>query len=222
MLKRNIFVCLFSMVCFSGGLQALTQLDQALIDAAKAGDVFAIEDALDAGANVNAIDEDRETALHWAAYNGHKNAVRELLQREGINANKLDKLGLTPLMRAIQKEHYELVQVFKQGGVDVDFQSPRKQCTALHFATQKFSLRCCLALLACGADPLKKNAAGCAPVGFVSKREEEYLQGKISDAEIFNLRNIRQFFWSHVYKNQEGLIAWIYRNIVGYNFKMVS
>jgi len=63
----------------------------ALMSAAKAGNITAMQLALGKGAVLNGGDKDGKTALMWAAYMGRDDAVRELLSA-GADANAADKL----------------------------------------------------------------------------------------------------------------------------------
>src|SRR5712692_308699 len=56
-----------------------TPEQSALLSAAKAGNITAIQLALGKGAALNGGDKDGKTALMWASYMGHADAVKELL-----------------------------------------------------------------------------------------------------------------------------------------------
>ena len=68
-----------------------------IIDAARRGDVVAIEQLLEQGSDVNAARGDGMTALHFAAELGHVEAVRILL-RAGADVAAGTRIGhFTPL-----------------------------------------------------------------------------------------------------------------------------
>lgn len=69
-----------------------------LIDAAKDDDIDKLQDLIELGVDVNAVDEHGKTALIEAAYNGHIDAVK-LLINNGANVNA-DKEGQTALVFA--------------------------------------------------------------------------------------------------------------------------
>ena len=74
-----------------------------LIDAVKRGDLEATKSVLDVNAHlINQRDESGATPLHYAAFNGHREIVRLLIQRGG-EANITDgQFGATPAGWAIE------------------------------------------------------------------------------------------------------------------------
>ena len=70
-----------------------------LIDAAKAGDLEAVDDLLHRGAEVDAKSSKGKTALHYAAANGKLDVVN-LLITSGADLNARDRDWHTPLMLA--------------------------------------------------------------------------------------------------------------------------
>ena len=74
--------------------------DISIYEAAEKGNIEAVKQHLDAGADVNATDGDGWTPLHKAAPNGHKE-IAELLIAKGADVNaKDDMFGRTPLHSA--------------------------------------------------------------------------------------------------------------------------
>lgn len=49
---------------------------------------------------LNSVDADGRTALHWTASGGALDIARDLLARDGIEVDKPDSEGWTPLMIA--------------------------------------------------------------------------------------------------------------------------
>src|SRR5215468_11113657 len=86
------------------------------------------------GANVNAVDSDGETALHYAARadSASVEIVRILLQK-GADVNVRDHDGTTALMKVIQKERPELALLLLEHNADTTAQTKR-QVTALMYA----------------------------------------------------------------------------------------
>ena len=81
MVRYLIFSLVFvivSVVLLASTL-AESLLDIALHDAAKKGSVAEVDGLISAGANVNAADEAKTTALHMAALGGHDTVARRLI-----------------------------------------------------------------------------------------------------------------------------------------------
>ena len=70
--------------------------------AARIGKIKAVQQHLDAGADVNAKDEKGSTPLYWAAWDGYKK-VAELLIAKGADVNAKNNRGITPLDAAIMR-----------------------------------------------------------------------------------------------------------------------
>jgi len=80
-----------------------------LLDAAREGNLGAAQAALDAGADVNATNNGRETPLHLASMYGHIEVVLALLDRNDINVNPIDNIGRAPLHWASENGHISVV-----------------------------------------------------------------------------------------------------------------
>ena len=86
-----------------------------LLIAAKAGHADVVEALLSAHipANVNARTSSGMTALHWAAENGYARVVERILAEDKAWKNPKDSFHTTPLLRAGQHGHVEIVQLLK-------------------------------------------------------------------------------------------------------------
>jgi Ankyrin repeat len=134
--------------CFQ--TEALKKMDEELIAAAEAGDVRKLRELIGKGANINAKDSVRvgcaesclqvpptslacaqngDTPLHYAAYNGHVDAVRYLVEKgANINAtNNVRERGCIAL-RVLAS----CLTVLCAGWMDAaplgSFQGPRRRC----------------------------------------------------------------------------------------------
>lgn len=85
----------------------------ALLNAAKNGHIDTVDMLLDSGANVNARTSIGMTALHWAAELGHLEIVRRILKEPKAWKNSKDNFDSTPLMRAGQHGHHEIIQALR-------------------------------------------------------------------------------------------------------------
>ena len=85
------------------------------------GDETAVLDFINMGANVEALNEERKTALHIAAEYGHTNILRLLLDHGAIvDPQEAGQSYQTPLLIAIANGHHDSVQLLIQRGADVD------------------------------------------------------------------------------------------------------
>jgi ankyrin repeat protein len=91
-----------------------------LMHAARAGRVDAVNLLLLAGAKVNARESwNGQTALHWAAAEGHA-AVVEALIAGGADIRQPSNARTTPFMFAVRKGDMRSVQAFLAAGADVN------------------------------------------------------------------------------------------------------
>ncbi|KAJ5261352.1 hypothetical protein N7478_011947 [Penicillium angulare] len=133
-----------------------------LICAAEAGKTQVVEYLLlKKKASLRSVDDSGRTALHWAAHNGHENAVRLLSDRRG-SLDMIDSEGLTALHLAVMQSQYPVVDFFLQRrGAPLDKRCNRGR-TALHFACLANSHMITRRLLLSGADieaPESEHAA---------------------------------------------------------------
>merc|ERR1719336_3514269 len=77
--------------------------------------------------DVNAVTEDGNSPLHWAAYHGMHRIVG-LLVRKGASVNSYNQLGSTPLMIACRYGRAKVVRALIQHKADVHAQSPPSYC----------------------------------------------------------------------------------------------
>lgn len=88
-----------------------------LIYAARIGDADWVAALIDAGADVNEKNEDQETPLLWASFNGHLKVVRYLLDN-GARVDERNKEGWSALMAAVLGERLETARVLLSRGAD--------------------------------------------------------------------------------------------------------
>jgi cytohesin len=96
----------------------------ALMYAARQGSLDAVRALAEAGANLNAADQDGTPALTFAIINGHY-AVAQLLVEKGADVNQPDRTGATPLYSAVDMHTLvtsfgrpELPRAVTEGSVD--------------------------------------------------------------------------------------------------------
>lgn len=136
-----------------------------LMTAARSGSVEAVKALVEAGADVNAAEPRRgQTALLWAAVEGHAGVVEYLISRGASYKTRLGS-GFTPFLLAAREGKREVLAVLLRAGVDVnEFTEippkaarvpggPRPGTTALHLAVTAGHFEVAAWLLDQGANP---------------------------------------------------------------------
>ena|SRR5579863_1214058 len=91
----------------------LTEATERLFEAAKCGNVEAVQKAIEAGAKVNAKTKFlKNTALHWAAHNGHAPVVQFLIEK-GANCNIRNERWRTPAETAAARGHPNIAAIIE-------------------------------------------------------------------------------------------------------------
>ncbi|KAM0331380.1 hypothetical protein ACHAQA_003053 [Verticillium albo-atrum] len=95
--------------------------EETIIAAAAAGDTTELQRELDKGTNVDTCDSEyQQTALHWAALNGHHAAV-QLLISSGAEINTPEPAGgRTPLLMAVAGGHESVARLLLDAGACAD------------------------------------------------------------------------------------------------------
>ena len=96
--------------------------DISIHKAAEDGNIEAVKQYLDGGADVNAKDKLGWTPLNHAAEGGHKEII-ELLIANGADVNAQNKGGYTPLHTAILNDETEIAELLITKGADVNAQN---------------------------------------------------------------------------------------------------
>lgn len=143
--------------------------ETALMTAARTGSVEAVRALLAKGANVKGKETKQgQTALHWAAAEGHVGVIEELVKGGAEVNDRLDS-GYTPLLFAVREGQLAAVKALVKAGADVNdttptigrrtapARSPRPGTTALILATLNAHFELGAWLLDAGANP---NADG--------------------------------------------------------------
>jgi len=120
-----------------------------------------IQQALDAGANINKYDKDRMNALLWACSYGNPDAIAFLIQKDA-NLDLGDKKGRCGLRK--------LIRMHKT--------SPQKDGRQL---TTSELLPCLLLLVCHGADQYIKDKCGESPIDWIKKQTFNEVERKLID-----------------------------------------
>ena len=118
-----------------------------LINATKAQDKNTVDQLLTGGADPNAYDAQRNTALIFASRDGFMKIAQSLISN-GADVNWIDGEGVTPLILASFKNHPSLVRLLLANGADKSVVDGFGR-TALEYATRRSP-----------SDPIAKMLAG--------------------------------------------------------------
>ncbi|MFC1834840.1 ankyrin repeat domain-containing protein [Thermodesulfobacteriota bacterium] len=92
-------------------------LNQALLDAARDGQLTEIDRLLDEGADINARNPNGWTGLMFAVGAAHVGLAKKLLEK-GADPDMADNDGVTPLMKAVKNADTEMVKLLLEHGAD--------------------------------------------------------------------------------------------------------
>ena len=106
----------------TSGAAVSATADKDLLGAAEMGDHDALMKALEDGAQLDAVDEKTNTALHWAAKCGRADDI-EALTAAGAPLNAKTKAGVTPLIYAASEGWDDCVQLLLAAGADPTLQT---------------------------------------------------------------------------------------------------
>ena len=99
-------------------------ISDALHQAAKAGDVTGLNNALDAGADVNRLDGKGWTALMHAVNKGNVLIVESLVE-VGVDVNVQAPDGATALFMAAVLGHSKIIELLMKANADISIQGPK-------------------------------------------------------------------------------------------------
>jgi ankyrin repeat protein len=130
---------------------ALSAAEGTVADAAMKGDVATVRTLLKDGADVNAVQGDGVTAMHWAARQGSLELANTLIVA-GANVRATTRFGaITPLHLAAERGSGPVVSLLLKGGADANAKSSTG-ATPLMFAAASGDTAAIAALLDAGAD----------------------------------------------------------------------
>mmetsp|Transcript_33191 Transcript_33191/g.83752 ORF Transcript_33191/g.83752 Transcript_33191/m.83752 type:complete len:182 (+) Transcript_33191:23-568(+) len=105
------------------GQASQDQLVPLMSEAAFKGDIAMLERLVARGASVNQHDQYDRTPLHFAAFNGHLEAVRWLIdQKADVNVSGVVN-GFTPLFAACENNDLEVAKLLVEAGADTNTKS---------------------------------------------------------------------------------------------------
>ena len=109
--------------------------DISIHHAARYGNIEAVKQHIDSGADVNKTRNER-CPLSWAVQDGHKE-IAELLIANGADVNANDHAGTAPLHRAAFRGWEEIAELLIAKGADVNARNNFNYWTPLHWAADR-------------------------------------------------------------------------------------
>ena len=131
-------------------VQGQAATDNALVTAAKSGDIATVKALIAKRVNVNEPGTDGSSALLWAAYHSDLDMTRALLAA-GASVNTANRYGLTPLLQASRNGATPVLQALVRAGADPK-RAHLEGETPLMAAARTGSLENVKLLLEAGAD----------------------------------------------------------------------
>lgn len=129
-----------------------------LIEAVKANDLKGAEDLLVRKHDVDVRDENRRTALFFAALQGNEDFV-ELLLRFNPKIGAVDKFGSSPIYYAAAANHVGVIEILAEKGANLNKQN-RQGLTALMVAASEGHLAAVQSLIELKADSATTDFTG--------------------------------------------------------------
>eukprot|EP01116_Phalansterium_solitarium_P021585 TRINITY_DN6777_c0_g1_i2.p1 TRINITY_DN6777_c0_g1~~TRINITY_DN6777_c0_g1_i2.p1 ORF type:complete len:472 (-),score=63.31 TRINITY_DN6777_c0_g1_i2:202-1617(-) len=163
----------------------LTDEMMRLFKACARGDSAVVRQILEgdrARLDLHALDEDGNSALHWACVGGHVDIVRMLLET-GSDAELRSRDGFTALHSVAQEDHHQVLSLLVDRGAKVDapnFEDNRN--TTLHYAACWGASQCVKILLSRRADVNCQAKDRSTPLSFAAEKGHVEIAKMLLDA----------------------------------------
>ncbi len=157
MTRTSLFACGLILGCLSEAPRALGA-DTLLVDAAERSDRSEVRALLQQYVNVNQVQADGMTALHWTAYRDDLETAKLLIEAKA-DVKFANRYGVTPLLLACVSGNGPMVELLLDAGADPNTKL-RGEESALMTAARTGTPGPVKALLARGADVNAKERRG--------------------------------------------------------------
>ena len=134
-----------------------------MLSAAEAGDAKRLISTLEYVRNINFADNQKRTALYFAAMGGHSDIVQLLLAKGALTEASSEK-GWTPLHLAAACGHMGIVELLLEKGASTEATMGTCNWTPLHWAVEKDHAGVVVALLGKGASTEAVTNFGSTPL----------------------------------------------------------
>ncbi|KAF3191573.1 hypothetical protein TWF106_004296 [Orbilia oligospora] len=160
--RDNGYDTITTLLLLKAGTTGAHEKKESLHYYSREGNFDIVNELLNQGANVLAVEEGNTTALHLAALGGHEKVV-ELLLGNGADPFATAKDGRTILHRAVESGNDKVVRLILSQKPDIE----AKDCygrTPLHWAARVGNKELVTTLLEHGADPAAEDSHGRTPL----------------------------------------------------------
>jgi ankyrin repeat protein len=142
----------------------------ALMNAVKKNDPALAATLIARGANVDELDPNGDAPLVMAAYLGHTEIVRQLLEA-GADVTAVDPgMKATALHAAAYAGRTDAARLLIEHGIDINRQGPMNGYTALHDAIWENHVETARVIIDAGADLTRTSHSGQTPLDFARAR----------------------------------------------------
>lgn len=153
-----------------------------MMKAVKANDPERVQRLLDGGADVNALESNGDAPLVMAAYLGHTDVVRVLLEA-GADVTAVDPgMKATALHAAAYAGRTEAAALLIKHGIEINKQGPYNGYTALHDAIWQNNIDTARVIIEAGADLSLRNHEGQTPLEFARSKHRREIADLIESA----------------------------------------
>lgn len=145
----------------------------ALMKAVQANDIARVKELIAQGVDVSALDENQDAPLIIAAYKGHTEIVKLLLEA-GADVTAVDPgMKATALHAAAYAGRTAAARLLIKHGIDIDKQGPFNGYTALHDAIWQNNVETAEVLIDAGANLNIKSNAGETPLDLAKSHRRQ-------------------------------------------------
>ena len=150
-----------------------------LMKAVKQGNAATVRQLIGEGVDVNETDSSGDVPLIMAAYLGHAEVVKLLLDA-GADVTAVDPgMKATALHAAAYAGRTEAAKLLIEGGVEIDKQGPKNGYTALHDAIWQNNIDTARVIIEAGANLNLKSLEGETPLEMARSRKRKEIAAMI-------------------------------------------